>query len=213
MPRTTTRRARLLLVLLPTMGLTAGGWSVTTIDALPDYLVAGRATTLGFVVRGHGEAPIEGLRPRVEARSGAALVTAIVPAGPRDGHYAAPIELPRAGEWSITLHSGLGRERVDLDPIAVVAPGARAPAPFPDAERGRRLFTAKGCVTCHVRLDVGPRLTGRRYDPAWLARFLEHPQQVRPAPAGRPQMPRLGLDAREIAALVAYVNTGTVASR
>jgi hypothetical protein len=214
MLRSAARRALPLLALLPTLGLTAGGWTVTTLDDLPDHFVATRPTPLAFAVRGHGKEAIGGLTARIEARSGDTRVVA--PASEsrmRDGHYTASLALPHGGAWVLTIHNGFGRESIELPPIAAALPREQAPAPLAAAERGRRLFVAKGCVTCHERVDVGPRLAGRRYDVAWLTRFLDHPQQVRPAPEGRPQMPRLGLSQREIASLVAFVNGGAVASR
>jgi len=206
-------RVRSLLTVVPLAGLTAGGWAVTTLDDLPDYMVAGRATPIGFVVRQHGVDSMTGLTPTVEARSGSErVVVRATASGPR-GHYVAPLTLPKAGRWSLTVSSGFGRERVEIDGMTAIAPGAPAPAPLPDIERGRRLFAAKGCMTCHVSIQSGPSLAGRRYDPTWLASYLDHPQQVRPAAPGAAQMPRLGLSSREIAGLVAFVNTGTVAAK
>lgn len=206
-------RVRSLLAVVPVVGLTSGGWAVTTLDDLPDYMVAGRATPIGFMVRQHGVENMEGLTPTVEARSGSERIVVRATATGARGHYVAPLSLPRAGRWSLTVASGFGRERVEIDAMTAIAPGAAAPSPLPDAERGRRLFAAKGCVTCHVSIQVGPSLAGRRYDPTWLASYLDHPQQVRPAAPGAAQMPRLGLSPREIAGLVAYVNTGTVAAK
>jgi hypothetical protein len=207
------RRIRYALVAIPTLAMTAGGWSVLTVDELPEHLVAGRAVDIAFVVRQHGTHPATGLSPVVEAVSGSERVQARAVSGKGDGQYVARLIVPTPGAWSLTLRSGFGRERVPVDPIHAVDANAPAPRPLPAAEFGRRLFAAKGCVTCHTSIEVGPKLNGKRYDVAWLAKFLENPQQVRPAPAGKPQMPTLGLDAKEIAALVAFVNSGAVASR
>jgi hypothetical protein len=207
------RRVRYALVALPTLAMTGGGWSVLTVDELPEHLVAGRATEIAFVVRGHGTRPVSKLSPAIEAVSGSERVRAAALPGSRDGHYVAKLIVPAAGAWSLTLRSGFGHESVPVDPIQAVDANAPAPRPLPAAEFGRRLFAAKGCVSCHVNIEVGPKLNGKRYDAAWLARFLDDPQGVRPAAAGKPQMPTLGLDAKEIAALVAFVNSGSVASR
>ena len=102
-----------------------------------------------------------------------------------------------------------------------LAPGAPVPAPLADAERGRRLFVAKGCVTCHLHravnetsIAVGPELTGRRFAPEYLARFLADPAAVIPPPSGAFGMPNLRLKPAEIAALTAFLNTvGQEASR
>jgi mono/diheme cytochrome c family protein len=89
-----------------------------------------------------------------------------------------------------------------------VAPGATPPATLAAAERGRRLFVAKGCVTCHVHaeasggasLAVGPELTGKRFAAEYLARFLANPA------IKTDRMPDLGLKPAEIAALSAFIN-------
>src|SRR5205823_14195680 len=70
----TMRKSILLLVFLVTAGLGAtsrhlGGWAVVTVDDLPDYVVVGQPVRLSFVVRQHGMRPLDGLRPRVEAKA------------------------------------------------------------------------------------------------------------------------------------------------
>jgi hypothetical protein len=131
------------------------------------------------------------------------------------GRYAGTLTLD-PGEWTITVHSGFGRSRLSMLPIAVVPSGAPAPARPSPAERGRRLFVAKGCVTCHVHREapageayvgpVGPELTDRRYGLEYLARFLADPGAQERASEER-RMPNLGLDSAETAALVAFINT------
>jgi len=112
------------------------------------------------------------------------------------------------------------------DPIAcsrdaVFASGLRLRRALADAERGRRLFVAKGCVTCHLHRAVnetsiaaGPELTGRRFAPEYLARFLADPAAVIPPASGAFGMPNLHLKPTEIAARTAFLNTaGQEASR
>lgn len=205
------RRLAPLSLALPVLAMTAGGWAVTTVDSLPDHLVASRPTELSFTVRQHGHTPLGGLRPVIEATSGTTRARFEGSATGTAGRYRVSVVPPAAGEWTLALRHGFGNGSVTLPPIDAVRAGV-APAALPTVERGRRLFAAKGCVTCHVDIQVGPNLTGRRYDAAWLARFLADPQGVRPAPAGKPTMPSLGLDGREIASLVAFVNGGQVAS-
>lgn len=190
-----------------------GGWAIITVDDLPETLVASRPATLSFVVRQHGVTPLEKLSPTVTATDGRSEVTARVTAGAR-GHYASTLVLPRAGEWSITIHSGFGASRIKLLPVRAVDPGAAAPVVRRLAERGERLFVAKGCVTCHTHgavagkgyqsLDVGPDLTPKRYEPGYLKRFLTDPSIQRTP--GRPEMPALGLTSAELSALVAFIN-------
>jgi len=211
MPRVARRLAPLLLA-APVLAMTAGGWAVATVDSLPDHLVASRPTDISFAVRQHGFTPLDGLRPVIEATSGATRARFEAAASGVPGRYRASVVPPAAGEWTLVLRHGFGNGSVTLPPIEAVRAGT-TPTAMTNAERGGRLFVAKGCVTCHVDIQVGPNLTGRRYDAAWLARFLADPERVRPAPAGKTKMPTLGLDAREIASLVAFVNGGQVASQ
>ena len=204
------------LVLLPALPHNAGGWSVVTVKELPDHAVAGRPLELGYVVRQHGMTPIPGLRGRLVARSGALEVTADARPGGRAGDYAARLVLPRSGAWSITVHSGFGDMKAALLPLRVVDAGAPAPAAVAESERGRHLFVAKGCVTCHGHaaagagvdmrsLPVGPDLTDRRLPAEYLARFLADPS-IKTAWTNGNRMPDLELAPREIAALVAFIN-------
>ena len=87
---------------------------------------------------------------------------------------------------------------------------ATSPAPSL-ASRGRALFQAKGCVTCHIQREFtgprqgpaeGPDLTTYRNDPAFLRRWLADPAAARPGTA----MPNLNLNSDEIEALVAFLN-------
>jgi cytochrome c2 len=80
------------------------------------------------------------------------------------------------------------------------------------AELGRRLFMAKGCVVCHVNgnagspqqasLEVGPELTQVTKDARYLEAWLANPSAVKPDTT----MPNLGLSQEEIGALVAFLN-------
>ena len=221
----------LAFIALPVAVTAFGGWAVITVDSLPEYAVAGTPTTLTFTVRQHGMTPLLDLQPSVLARNGATVVEAKTGTTP-NGHYSATMTLPRDGAWTIEIRSGFmnSTKSTSLMPTRVVAAGAASPPSMPDALRGKHLFVAKGCVTCHVHpetpewesISAGPNLTGRRYVPEILAAFLDDPDKS-PLSAnprsgiGGPtyvRMPKLGLDAREIAALVAFVNGGNaVASR
>ena len=199
------------LLVLPLIGA-YGGWASITIEDLPDYGVARHAMTLTFTVRQHGFEKLRGLEPRVEARAsgGAATATATAQPGKETGQYTAQLILPQAGEWTITVHSGFGNSRVTLVPMQVTEANAPAPAALLAGERGRRLFVAKGCVTCHLHREVkgsgtvavGPELTTRRLAPEYLQRFLADPSIT----GSTNRMPNLNLKQAEIAALVAFLN-------
>jgi mono/diheme cytochrome c family protein len=191
---------------LPALTGTAGGWAVITVDDLPEYAEVGKPIELSFTVRQHGFKPLTGLRPSIEATFGQQTATATIWQADHPGVYAARLRMPSQGDWSITIHSGFMNSQVTLLPIPVVAPGARLTRASAGADRGRRLFIAKGCVTCHEQLTVGPPLTGKRFDAAYIAGFLANPPAT-PSQAGRSAMPNLGLEQREIASLVAYLNS------
>ena len=210
-----------ILVVIPTVALSLGGWAVITVDNLPEYVVAGRAVPFSLAVRQHGVKLLSALQPTIVARLGDYQTT--FPAQPSkiEGHYTAAITLPQAGPWTITVHSGFMNSARTLLPLAAIAPNAPPPQVLADAERGRHLFVAKGCVTCHVNakvnttsdVPVGPDLTERRYGADYLARLLANPAAVLPTKPNAATMPNLGLNEREIASLVAFINADGQLSR
>jgi cytochrome c553 len=201
-----------------------GGWAVITVRDVPDHLTVGQPTTIAFSVRQHGQTPLGGLVPSIEARQASAgagaFVRGAVRAGAKDGEYVGTLAVPKAGEWRVTIRSGFGRSDLALLPLQATD-GRGAVAALTAAERGRHLFVAKGCVMCHERAGletkpmaaVAPDLTGRTFDPAYLALWLANPR-IRPPTKGYGEMPNLGLSQQEIAALSAFINDGTrVAAR
>lgn len=85
-----------------------------------------------------------------------------------------------------------------------------------DVERGHRLFNAKGCVSCHVvgsqgsdGYKFGPDLTGRSFPAEAITRFLQDPaaNPITRVADGKMKMPKMELKDREIALLVAYINS------
>lgn len=218
------RKSLLPLLLLTTAGAPTtsrhfGGWAVVTVDDLPDYVVAGQPVRLSFVVRQHGMTPLANLRPSIEAKLGNANVSVRATADTGAGRYVATLNLSRPGDWTVTVHTGFLGNQTTLPPLQAVSAGTTAPRALSDVEHGRRLFVAKGCFMCHVNnevtseptLRVGPDLTGRRYPAEQLAKFLAHPESMRLTQLPRTSafmMPNLGLKEREIASLVAMINSG-----
>ncbi len=203
------------LLLLAAFAHHAGGWAVVSVQDLPDYAVAGQPMTLTYAVRQHGEELLSGLKGSVAATSGSARIAVDAKGTGKAGYYAASLTLPNAGEWTLTIESGFrGKSKVSLIPIRVVETGAGSvPALAPD-ERGRRLFVAKGCVTCHTHTDskseIGdgaPELTGKKFAPSYLSEFLANPAIKPPATPKGWQMPNPNLKQQEIAALVAFINS------
>jgi len=208
------RASRFVLpaLLLPLLGLSNswGGWASITVEDLPDYGVVRQPLNLTFTVRQHGVTKLSDLEPRVEARGAGTSAAAVAMRGTEAGQYTARLVLSEAGEWTITIHSGFGPSRVTLVPMQVIAANAQPPAALPAADRGKRLFVAKGCVSCHLHGDVkgsgvvavGPDLTNRHLAPEYLQRFLADPSMIGSAN----RMPNLNLKQTEIAALIAFLN-------
>jgi mono/diheme cytochrome c family protein len=211
-----------------------GGWAVVKVAKIPDAWIAGKPLQLSWQVRQHGVSPVDGLRPTLEARAGSKVVRGTTWAFAEDGAkgYRGRITFPEPGEWQVTIESGFGTSRAVLIPWRVVDSvtpvrgtveehlAARGIARFSEVERGRRLFAAQGCVTCHVHRDVeltgqledyGPDLTDRRFPADYLARFLANPS-IKPPTNGR-QMPNLALREKEIAPLIAFINADRRAAR
>ena len=199
------------LLLLPAAATSEGGWAVITVEELPDHAVVGAPLGLEFTIRQHGTHRMDDLTPFVEATAGGKTVRARGVPAKTAGTYRASVTPPAAGDLEIRIASGFGQSNVSLLPIQAHASVARA-VPVPDFERGRRLFVAKGCVTCHVHGDLrkymgsslGPELTGRRYTTDFLSKWLTAPPTT--PTRGDFAMPDLDLDAREIAAITAFLN-------
>ena len=192
-----------------------GGWAVITLDDLPDAVIAGKPVTLTFTVRQHGHKPLDNLHPSIDASpaQGGDHIRADAAPAEGTGRYTSTLNLPAAGAWRLTINSGWGSSHVDLEPIAAVGSGQPAPVSAM-AERGRRLFLAKGCVTCHLHGDVagsgvvqvGPELTQLRLPADFLQRFLADPSILPAAQQTNGGMPNLNLKPAEITALVEFLS-------
>jgi hypothetical protein len=193
---------------------------VITLDDSPDAVVAGKPMTLTFTVRQHGHTLLDNLRPSIDAMARGNHIRAdAVPAG-GNGRYSSTFTLPDTGQWRLTINSGFGSSHVDLEPIPVIGAGQPTPA-YAAGERGRRLFVAKGCVTCHAHGDVagsgvvqvGPELTALRLPADFLQKFLADPSILPPAQQTNGGMPKLDLKPAEITALVAFLSGSETAVR
>lgn len=199
---------------------TFGGWAVITIDEVPDYATVGKPVNLTYVARQHGVEKLDKLSGDIEARSGKTVVRATVRENPRT-HYTASITLPHSGDWTVTVNSGFGPSNAKLIPLKAVDAGAPPPE-IAQAERGRRLFVAKGCLTCHVhsavstdgmiQVKVGPDLSEKRYAADYLKMYLADPSIRPPSTPNGARMPNLGLKPVEIVAIAAFINGKPLAS-
>ena len=76
-------------------------------------------------------------------------------------------------------------------------------------ERGEAAFKNNGCYGCHILgkfgTPIGPELSqvGRKYEPAYLARWLRDPSLQRPSA----HMPALELTDDDVKALAAYLGS------
>ena len=190
-----------------------GGWAVITVEDLPEHLVAGKPVELSFLVRQHGMELMSGLRPTVFAKSGKAEVQASAIPGKKRGSYSSTLVVPSTGDWTITIASGFLNNNMTLAPLAAIGANAAAPRVIAAADRGKQLFIAKGCTTCHVhgavegsgKVKAGPELTPKRYQAEYLAKLLDDPSSAR-TPGAMNTMPKLELRPVEVAAITAFIN-------
>jgi mono/diheme cytochrome c family protein len=192
-----------------------GGWAVVSVESVPDYLLVGTSTELTFTVRQHGMNRLDDLSPTIVAKSGSREVTARATRLP-NARYRADLVVPTAGDWRVVINTGFGRSRGNLLPIKALATAPASAVVVADADRGRMLFAAKGCITCHVHdgvdargeaSDAGPDLTNKRFAASYLAQYLADPS-IKPAntPNG-PRMPNPELKPGDISLLVAFINS------
>jgi hypothetical protein len=190
----------------------SGGWAIITVEDVPSHVVAGDTVSLSFMVRQHGMHPMTDLQPQVKVRIGDDEATIQARNGGRAGQYRSAFVVRKTGEAAITIRTGFNNANVDLIPVSAIAAHAKAPV-VPEREAGRRLYVAKGCVSCHTHADVRPtnevggavELTERRYTASYLARLLENPAAVIKSNSTF-WMPSLELKPHEIAALTAFLN-------
>jgi cytochrome c551/c552 len=190
----------------------AGGWATITVADLPDSLIVGSPTHLTFTVRQHGVKLMDDLTPSLEAVQGAEKVTANVT---REGtNYHAKFTLPKPGAWAITIKSSFGPNDITLLPMQALTANAKMIS-LSEAERGRRLYVAKGCLQCHKNDNAGVSgrfpwatdLTSKHYTENYLAQVMTNPDKVLPAKE-HARMPNLNLKAYEVTALTAFINGG-----
>jgi mono/diheme cytochrome c family protein len=283
----------LILALVLTVPVFAGGWAVIVLDELPTNIVAGEPLTIGFTVLQHGRSPMDGLEPIITANlyKEQEFVVFAEPDG-KPGHYTATITFPKEGEWRWYIEAFSMKQLMPMLTVAAPVGGAvslpatqtasqpaaavplylivrvlaigiglaglflvfrrrsrlaialtalsllvgagtfMAESAVPEVEAqgkpsygmtsdpnasqietGRRLFVAKGCITCHfntkvhsyseyMTVEVGPNLTKFSASPEALRLRLKDPASVK----SDTQMPNLNLSEEEIEALIAFIN-------
>lgn len=111
----------LLLTLIFTIPVFAGGWAVITLDELPTNVVAGEEFTIGFMVLQHGKTPMTDLSPIIIAnlnKDSQFTVTAKEEGKP--GHYTATLTFPKEGEWNWTIEAFSMQQKMPT--LSVAAP-------------------------------------------------------------------------------------------
>jgi hypothetical protein len=189
-------------VLLPATALDAGGWAVITVVRTPEIVTAGQPVTVTYAARQHGQNLLNGLQGRIVARSGDTVIEAATTALAENGHYAATLTFPHAGNWTLDIESGFHGSTGRAVLVAIQS-GASTPALSREV-RGQRLFVSKGCARCHLESwSSAPRMNPKGYEAGSLTRFLTSS----PAPTGNEwRMPNLRLTSDEIASLVSFIN-------
>ena len=107
-------------------GASAGGWAVTTLDAVPTP-VAGEQVAVGFTILQHGVTPVdltEGVAIEVTAADGASTVFPAHLEG-ATGHYVATVVFPVSGTYHWSVQQGWF-EPQSLGMLTVADPSAAA---------------------------------------------------------------------------------------
>lgn len=92
----------ILLLLVLTPSVLAGGWAVTILDDVPQVVRAGETYRVGFTVLQHGMTPAAGLDTAVRVISPTTGETFRYPGAPvgAPGHYVAEVSFPAEGQWA-----------------------------------------------------------------------------------------------------------------
>ncbi|HEX3053407.1 MAG TPA: c-type cytochrome [Aggregatilineaceae bacterium] len=208
-----------IILLLSISPVWAGGWSVTTLDELPEHVITGEPLEIGFVVRQHGTHTLEDLNPIVVATH-AESDEQIEAEAEEDtpGHYTVELTFPTDGLWNWTI-SAFGPDQpmpaltvFDAGDVTMMDSESDEDMPALCSERGAALFVAKGCASCHQHADAGfdeyasvnegPQLTTYEGDPDFLREWIADPVSVKP----QTNMPALNLSEDEIEALILFLN-------
>ena len=89
--------------------VSAGGWAVTTVDGVPNEIIAGETYTVTYSILQHGQHPVSVNRTFLRITSEETGTYFVIPAEelPTEGSYSADIVFPEAGDWSWEVHQGV----------------------------------------------------------------------------------------------------------
>ena len=184
-----------------------------TLKDVPEYMVAGKSVSLTYAVRQHGVHLTPGLSGWIEARDArGAIVKALATPASDTGYYLAKLTLPTPATGRSRSHSGFIESKSAPSRCGSSRAAIRSPR-LADAERGKLLFAAKGCTSCHTHTGVSnptawaSRRTSahRGFAAPYLKTFLADPSIKTPSRPGL-MMPNLQLTHGEIGALVAFLS-------
>jgi mono/diheme cytochrome c family protein len=199
-------------VSIPAAAFTFGGWAVTTVEDVPEFAVAGKPFEVAYTVRQHGMTLLSKLTGIVTISAGDSARRFLV-SEVGEGMYKSQVTIPSAGVWTVQIRNGFGDRSGTSFTVEARSATAAATAPMRPFERGKQLFVAKGCATCHshqltkdfLAANLGPDLSEPKFADAYLARFLANPG-IKTDWKSEWRMPNLGLDRAEISAIVAFLN-------
>jgi hypothetical protein len=112
-----------------TPGALAGGWAITTLDAVPRDMQAGETYRIGFLMRQHGVEPIRDGQPRIVIRMDGQEHSFRAVAEGAPGHYVAEVAFPREGEWTWAVDQAPFPMYQALGPIVIRTAAAVEAAP------------------------------------------------------------------------------------
>jgi hypothetical protein len=86
----------------------AGGWAITSFDALPAEFRAGETYRLGYTVLQHGQTPVRNAQTAIRIRLQGGGETLSFPgrAEGAPGHYVAQVRFPTSGTWTWEVDQG-----------------------------------------------------------------------------------------------------------
>jgi hypothetical protein len=109
-------------VLLLATPVLAGGWAVITVDSLPAEIRAGELLTIGFMVRQHGQTPINGVPVALHARNDTTgeLISAGARQSGESGHYVVDVVFPGEGQWVWSISASPFLQEGQFAPLTVL---------------------------------------------------------------------------------------------
>lgn len=120
---TTTLAAGALAVVTASTAL-AGGWAVTTVDAMPEEFDAGATHTIEYTVRAHGQTPTDAGASHLTFSQKGSKTLRFDATYLGEGRYRVEVTLPSEGSWQWEVSHAYGPQ--SLGSIEVAAPGAAA---------------------------------------------------------------------------------------